>query len=598
MLTERLIWIVPLVVAALGAWRPRAGLVVLAASLPLFGAPPGGPYLGALDVAGIAAILTAWRGGRPSPTAMTWPVAAFVAVSLLSMLPPAYLPPSWRPSVLLGLLEIFPGVQSWSALYTWRAAADLLLGCGLFLAVRRAFSGRSLLPLAWGLLAGLTVTMGLGLAAQWGLVDLDGWRPDRDAHLPTSRMESLFFLSGWLSQYIVFVAPVAIAPICLNPRTRLLFGPLLLLVLVCLALSQQRGAWIAVAAQLAFWTAVEVKTGRLTFRRVAVMALALLIALVGVLLLSPDSLRAPLERIRAADSVFGNRSTVWSGAAELAGQRPFLGWGLGAFGPAFDLLRPPGDKGWTWYRLTAHNLYLHVTVERGLPGLAALALLGTVAAWCLRRPIPGQELLALALAISLVGTAVYGLVQYVYYLRNVAWLLWLLTAAATLVSRRQGWLVATRAGQVIVLLALLLLPVRILVLDAPAYADDRSFGFHETENHPEGAFRWTEGAAGYRVPWRGETMILSLANGHPLEGKRPVTVGISIDGRPRATLTIRGGWEEHRIALGPPRGEWVVLSLDVRPVFRPFNDFRQYPQLQPSKDIRSLGVAVREVRWE
>ena len=61
---ERLIWVVPLAVAALGSWRPRAGLVVLAAALPLFGSPPGGPYLAALDVAGLAAILTAWRGGR------------------------------------------------------------------------------------------------------------------------------------------------------------------------------------------------------------------------------------------------------------------------------------------------------------------------------------------------------------------------------------------------------------------------------------------------------------------------------------------------------------------------------------------------------
>ena len=58
---EILVWIVPLLVAGLGVWKPYLGLVALAASLPLFGSPPGGPYLGALDAAAIAAILTSIR---------------------------------------------------------------------------------------------------------------------------------------------------------------------------------------------------------------------------------------------------------------------------------------------------------------------------------------------------------------------------------------------------------------------------------------------------------------------------------------------------------------------------------------------------------
>ena len=70
---EHLVWLVPLTVAATGAWRPRAGLLVLAGSLPLFGSPPGGPYLAALEVAGLAAILAAWRGGRAVPTPLAWP---------------------------------------------------------------------------------------------------------------------------------------------------------------------------------------------------------------------------------------------------------------------------------------------------------------------------------------------------------------------------------------------------------------------------------------------------------------------------------------------------------------------------------------------
>ena len=40
---EILVWLVPIAVAAAGIQRPHAGLLVLAACLPLFGSPPGGP---------------------------------------------------------------------------------------------------------------------------------------------------------------------------------------------------------------------------------------------------------------------------------------------------------------------------------------------------------------------------------------------------------------------------------------------------------------------------------------------------------------------------------------------------------------------------
>ena len=72
------------------------------------------------------------------------PVAAalaFVVVGFTSLVPSPYLPPAWTPDVLLRLAQALPGVEGWSALYTWRAAADLLLGWGLFLSVRRVFAG-------------------------------------------------------------------------------------------------------------------------------------------------------------------------------------------------------------------------------------------------------------------------------------------------------------------------------------------------------------------------------------------------------------------------------------------------------------------------
>jgi hypothetical protein len=145
---ERLVWLVPAAVVAAGLARPRAALVALAASLPLFGASRGGPYLGALDAACLAAILLSLRGRRPERTGLDLAVLAFAAVGLASFVPLAWRPPSWEPRVLAALPHALANASTASGLFAWRAALDLLLGAGLYLAARRAFAGRSLRPSA------------------------------------------------------------------------------------------------------------------------------------------------------------------------------------------------------------------------------------------------------------------------------------------------------------------------------------------------------------------------------------------------------------------------------------------------------------------
>lgn len=198
---ETLIWFVPAAVACLGALRPRAGLLVLAASLPLFGSPPGGPYLTAFD------------------------------------------------STLLRLSQALPDVETWSALYTWRAAADLILGWGLVMAVRRAFSGRSPTALARAVLIGLGGATVAGLASQVGLVDLSGFRPSYGP-----RLASFFFNSGWFAASpLVMATPLAVAALVVTDGWRhRLAVPVAALAVACLALTHQRGAWVAALLQVLF----------------------------------------------------------------------------------------------------------------------------------------------------------------------------------------------------------------------------------------------------------------------------------------------------------------------------------------------------------
>ena len=46
------------------------------------------------------------------------------------------------------------------------------------------------------------------------------------------------------------------------------------------------------------------------------------------------------------------------------------------------------------------------------------------------------------------------------------------------------------------------------------------------------------------------------------------------------------------------KGIDMVVGIEARPTFRPFSELRRYPGLDPSRDIRSLGVAVKSLEWE
>lgn len=600
---ERLIWIVPLAVAVLGAWRPRAGLLVLVATLPLFGASEGGPYLAALEVAALAAIVTAWRGGRAEPSPLATAVAAFAAVSLFSLVPPAYQPPSWEPDMLLALLRALPGAQPWSAFYSWRAAADLAIGCLLFMAVRRAYGGRSLRPLALALLAGLSGTLLLGFAAHGGLISLDGYRPPLIVAQPVDhRLRSVFFASTRLGEYLVVAAPFALAALAGAGRwpARLLL-PLSGVTLVGLALTLQRGAWGAAACQILSLAGVSGRRWRrdqALMRRAGLAAAMAALLVAGVVAVSALP-SAPLgQRLRELDVGLAERVPLWAAALEMVRDRPLLGHGLGSWSPAYDELRAADRAATVPFHASGHQLYLQLAAERGVLGLFALGLLGCAVVLCLRRPRPGQEVLALGLGLSLLGAAVYGLVQNLFQLRINGWLIWILLGCIAAVGRSRPSLGIGRAALALTVAAVLVLPFRLPPQRWHRYAGNREFGFHEAEASGRG-FQWTEGFAARRLPRTGDTLVLSLANGHPRGAQRPVTVTLGVDGRVAGRWTIAGGWEEHRIELGPARrqGE-AVLSLQVEPTFRPFTDYQRHATLPPSRDHRLLGVAVAVPRWE
>ena len=600
---ERLIWVVPAATALLGIWRPRAAVLAFVAALPLFGSPPGGPYLGALDVTALAVILTSWRAGPRQRAGLDRPLLAVVAVGAASLLPLAYLPPSWRPSSLVGLLAALPGVEAWTGLFTWRALANLLLGWGLYDAVRRTFAGRSIRPIGVTLAASLGLLLLIGLTGRAGLVDLAAYRPGIGVSAPIRRFYSLFFNSGWLAEYIVIAAPLGIAALATGRRlARVCAALLIALSLGSLILTQQRGGWLAafvVLAVLAWLRAGSVLRDRRRASRLAAAAAVVSLLVVAIPTLSTLG-RENRPRDISIQKRLSTRTPLWEASVEMLRARPASGWGLGAFAPAYDLQHPRGSPGARRFRETAHNLYFHVAAEQGLLGLAALGLLAWAVMAGLRRPGPeGDATLALGVGLALLAAAVYGLTQYVFYIKNIAWLIWILLACAAAppgAGRGPSW--RERTAWALVALALLLVPVRLAAGEPPRLAGNRAYGFHEVEAHASGELEWTEGRAARRVAWEGETLVLVFANGHPQAARRPVEVRVRIDGRVVGEWTIPGGWQEHRVEVGRPRRDWLEVGIEARPTFRPFTDYRRYPEVAGSWDIRSLGIVVRPFRWE
>ncbi len=600
---DLLIWLVPVAVAAAGLWRPQGGLLVLAATLPLFGAPPGGPYLAALDVAALAAAATAWRAGPAPRSPVDRAVLAFVVVSLVSLMPVIYRPPSWQPAALLGLLQTFPDVQAWSALYSWRAAANLLLGWALYHAVRRAFAGRSLRALGLALAVGVGPAVLLGLASRAGGVDLWAWRPIGGALFDT-RLHSLFFHSGWMAEYLVLAAPVAVAAMAAGSRRgRLAAAALAALAAVALLLSLQRAAWLTAAVQLALVLALAGRSAlrdRRLIRRLAIGG-GLVVALwLAVLVSRPELLEPVAARGRGMTRLAG-RLPVWQASVVLVGERPLLGWGLGAFVPTYeDLERRRSVSAFPW--LTAHSQYLMVAVERGLLGLVAFGWLVWVLLarlWRSRRTEDrALRLQAAGLAVGLAGCVVYGLAQYVFFLKVLEWLFWILAGAVAALPRPAEPPRRARFATGLALAALLLLPWRLTATEALAAAGDRSYGFHPQVERDGHRHAWTEDRAARRLAWEGERLVIELANGHPRPMAWPVEVTVRIDGRPVVRDTLRGGgFREYPVELGAPRAASLLLEIEARPTFRPHRDLLAFPEVPRSRDFRLLGVAVGPLRW-
>ena len=430
---------------ALGFASPAALLYSLALALPWFGDNPGGGHdlLFLLEVAmagGAAGHFLRRARGRVAPrfTAFDAWIGLFVVWSWITLLPQARF--AWLEFKIYGGGALFRVMDHYGTAYVFglQMILKLTLGVAFYAMLRDAdWPPARLRRLAGCLLAGLALSVVLGLLDYVDMLPLTWWRPlNADSlRFEFRRLQSLYWHAGWYAEYVTLLAPLALALAWQSPRRalRAVCSVFCLLIAIATLLTHQRGGWFALIA--GWGTVILLGTQAPAFRiwlRRAALRTTLVVAAIALLAFGLAVLVPHMgERLRAIMETH-NRTDIWRAAWEVYLQSPWTGVGIGAYHTHFRNLIQPGTLYWVADAVTSHNVYYQTLIERGLPGL--LLLLMILIPLALRSVVlaahapESRRVQSLALAGAWAAFLIYGIVQEMFYIRTVEILFFILLA--------------------------------------------------------------------------------------------------------------------------------------------------------------------------
>lgn len=277
-----------------------------------------------------------------------------------------------------------------------------------------------------------TVLFSAGIVAAYGFyqylhgVDISAFEWVDGEQFPDLKIRVFSTLQNpnLLAGFLVVIIAVA-SSLGLNarrPHRKMLFLGLVLAMGLCLALTYSRGAWLSIVAVI---VAFGVLYSRKTFW------LLLLVPIVVVA--GHDVLMERLMSIfNPTDTSSTLRLALWESTIAMIVDHPLLGIGWGAYQlvyPSYDFFVL--DAGTKIFH--AHNMYLHIAAEIGLPGLFAFLIIMygharlalELAANTANRWLHG---LMLGVLVAQLSIAVSGFTDYIMFNPQVAMLYWLLNA--------------------------------------------------------------------------------------------------------------------------------------------------------------------------
>ncbi len=385
------------------------------------------PWLELLALA-VAAPFLLFPTVRPTWTAGT--LLGFVLFALLRSLIRREPWPSTPFNAALLLLVLMIPVAVWASAMpdlTSPKLTGLVLGLAAFRAM--AFFCRDRRTLAWGIVAFATVGLGIWAVGFLGT----GWPAKFSWFAPLVRRlpSGLMALPGapdaginanQLAGTLTLYLPIALALAAGWWHERKWWPGLVAFLLAgivgaTLILTQSRSGWIGASAGLIALAALAAwVTGRRPAQAAAIVAPLALIAIVAaVIVYRPETATRFINTSRQSENEISlsGRPEIWSRALYAIQDFPFTGTGLGTFRRVVHLLYPLFTISPDTDIAHAHNLFLQVALDLGLPGLIAyLAVLWvalTVAWRAAKRGSGVPRGLALGLMAGLLALHIYGL---------------------------------------------------------------------------------------------------------------------------------------------------------------------------------------------
>ena len=474
--------------AGISLFKPNYPLYILALILPFFGNNPGGKYsLFFIDQV-LILILLRWmiplvilktKRGKTIAPAMGYSfekavpasyaiwIWMFLFVTLISLFPLRH--ELWKFYLTIGSLKwfVYSTYTAYAVYFNWciRLTLDLFLSILFFYYIAyNVREKRQLQNLGLCAFSGLFIAVLLGILDFHNLIDLTFIRPmNRDIQrFGYNRLMSLFWHSGWFAEYLVILSPFFMAPLILgrtNPiknKKGLFYLILTLLLFYAVVFTYQRAGWISFASStVVLFVLGRRKLSRVFFRRRNLALFLIILFLVGAgftFFISSDlTAQVPLAR-RMRNIFFAeDRTRIWDQALLLFRKKPFLGIGAGNYYAYHRSIFPPGHAYYYTDKVTAHSTYLHILVERGPFGLLTFLILLVVAfrrTWRAYRRLSEsseeksdhfQRILTAATLASLTGIAVYGLAQYLFYLRIIGLMVWFVLGLSLVTGDWRRW---------------------------------------------------------------------------------------------------------------------------------------------------------------
>ncbi|MEO8247261.1 MAG: O-antigen ligase family protein [Chloroflexota bacterium] len=279
------------------------------------------------------------------------------------------------------------------------------------------------------------------------------------------RFGEVYRLSSFLGDpntfgaFLIVAAPFAVfaAVAARTPRWRAIALVLALLLLVALWISFSRGAWLALVIGAGLASAVIDRRTLVTGAVLTAMAFAIALTMPRDLLVpAPDAGAGPQQRPDLIDSTFNRVGAVGEGrdlrtqfilnALPILRDHPVVGVGPGRYGgAAADIFPTPVYETYDTDRLfsnplqrTVDNFWLHIAVEGGALGLAALggAILAAFlpALWAARRAIGRRRILLGGIAAAVAGLVVNSVSTMTLEGNGVGYVFWFLLGLGPLVA--------------------------------------------------------------------------------------------------------------------------------------------------------------------